>query len=585
MTNKYHLPFLAFVLWCFFALNACKDLSPYATDSTRETPPTAVQGKTQSKGIADSLAVPRSEDPFKRRANKHFVHLAEHIPAFGGMYLENRATRLVIGLTRPGPADKTPVEQLVRNYLAREAPIAGSAVEGGVHAMEIVYKDAKYTYAQLKQWRSIINAPVLDLDGITFISLSHKNNQIHIGVEEAGFESKIYALTDKNGVPGDAIKISVTGPILADVAAVSAPKEIAAAGSFQTHTTLRDMVRPLVGGLENNLYDQNGNILRGACTYSFNAYWQTERHWLTNSHCTRQRWQVFPDDEYYQSSIFDGSSAFIGTEVHDPYGWGCGTRFCRYSDAAVLKLPQDPVWNYGEIARTEFAAGPGEGAGSLVIDAGDPKFIIRDEADAADYFEGLWLSKVGRTTGWTIGEILNTCADVNAFDDLLGTITYVCQELTNYHSEGGDSGSPVHASPFGWPDVRLYGIHWGRSRTSIERVFSRLTGVEADLGNLLAAGDEPVISVYIKGPGFIGTTGTYTYEAVTGYENGPVSYQWSINWEGSYSWSNLGTGSTQPVTIYGESDFDLRVDVQDRTHTNAALRSVSVILNEEEEGY
>jgi hypothetical protein len=125
------------------------------------------------------------------------------------------------------------------------------------------------------------------------------------------------------------------------------------------------------------------------------------------------------------------------------------------------------------------------GAGSLNIDQNNSYFnIISVADDNSHYFEGLWLSKVGRTTGWTTGEITETCAHINHHDSNVGDFRYLCQEITNYFSDGGDSGSPVHASPYGWPDVRLYGIHWGSSQTG-ERVFSRITGVKQDLGNMV----------------------------------------------------------------------------------------------------
>lgn len=248
------------------------------------------------------------------------------------------------------------------------------------------------------------------------------------------------------------------------------------------------MDRPLVGGLQIEGYDGLGNIF-SRCTYSFNANRRSGgRYWLTNSHCTRGMYSVNPLDEYYQSDDDDGAGAYIGAEIQDPGGFECLPSYtCRYSDSALLGLPENQSWDFGEIARTEYNASPGEGAGSIVIDTNNPRFIIVDEAEGADYFEGLWLSKVGRTTGWTIGEITETCATINDYPnngDLL-----LCQVLTTYYSAGGDSGSPVHASPYGWPDVDLYGIHWGSfTGGNQERIFSRISGVQEDHGHLRTHG-------------------------------------------------------------------------------------------------
>lgn len=471
-------------------------------------------------------------------------------------------------MTDKGSIDQQNVEQNVRDYLIEEVPGIENAMKYGLEEMEITFRDAEFEYAQLQNWRLEINESVLEIEGVTFISVSQSNNSIRVGIKDEQFEDRIYELANDYGIPEDAIKISVTGVISKD----------AGTESLQGDDILRDKYRPLVGGLEISVYKNEF----GNCTFSFNAYKLDQRSWLTNSHCTRERWTVYSDDDYYQSSDLDGSDAYIGSEFQDPEGESCGwwtSRKCRYADAALLTLSQDQSSDFGKIARTEYGAAPGEGSGSIVIDDAEPRFEIVEERNDSDFFEGLIVSKVGRTSGWTYGGITETCADVNHSDDDIGDFRYECQELAQYYSSGGDSGSPVFTelnAPH--TDVSLNGIHWGRfTEGDDERIFSRISGVQQDLGNLtFVSGEEPSLSVNISGPGFIDESDTYIWEAETEHEQGSVSYQWSIKWEDDPAWQDLGTNQAQSVNVNDEEDFILQVEVEDDNNSDNAYRDVVV---------
>lgn len=293
------------------------------------------QGCTESTLNTDSdqttAEVQTSQTKYQQyiqEANSHYYQLAEMIPGFGGVFLEEKGTRFVIRTTDVDAINKPTSENNVKNYLQKEAPIVGSSVEGGVYGMDIRFAKADYEYNQLSEWQDQITESVLDSEGVTFIAISHKHNKIEIGIEKETFKNQIIVLIKANNLPEDAIKTTVTGPI----------------ESLMSHHTLRDMQRPLRGGLENNLYNSSGNRLRGACTYSFNALRNGVRHWVTNTHCTRDYWGVNQNDEYYQASIADGTPGYVGYEVMDPQGFnipflGCSSTPCRFSDAALLRLP------------------------------------------------------------------------------------------------------------------------------------------------------------------------------------------------------------------------------------------------------
>ncbi len=89
----------------------------------------------------------------------------------------------------------------------------------------------------------------------------------------------------------------------------------------------------------------------------------------------------------------------------------------------------------------------------------------------------------------------------------------------------------------------------------------------------------PPISVYMNGPGHISSYGSKEYTANTLWEDGAVSYQWRVQWEGSSTWETLGTSSTQTVYVYNDDiDFVIRVDVQDSENSDYASKSVNVTL-------
>ncbi|MEX2602099.1 MAG: hypothetical protein WD355_10650 [Balneolaceae bacterium] len=409
---------------------------------------------------------------FLQRANSHFFDLSELVPGFGGIYLEEKGTKIVIRTTESVDHRFQEIENDVRNYLENESPTIAREVDGGVQEMEIRFEEAEYEYLELFKWQDRILVPVLDSEGVISLSISHSQNRIKVGLEEERFRQHILEIVRSKSVSENAVTFSVTGHVIND----------------RSHHTLRDLHRPLVGGLENNLYNSSGTILRGACTYGFNVWWSSERHWVTNSHCTREIWSVFSSDQYYQSSISDGSAGYVGSEAYDPGSLGSsvcpGSLPCRYSDAALIELPSNQSWDFGEIAKTEYGSFPGQGNGSLVIDSNDPRFFILADASDNLYYEGMWATKVGRTTGWTNGQVTDTCVHVNNNIQPIGNFRLLCQEFTNYHSAGGDSGSPVFNRPFNFPnEARLTGIHWGRFSVSGERIFSRITGIKEDLGN------------------------------------------------------------------------------------------------------
>jgi hypothetical protein len=107
--------------------------------------------------------------------------------------------------------------------------------------------------------------------------------------------------------------------------------------------------------------------------------------------------------------------------------------------------------------------------------------------------EGGWLlvgtriDKMGRTTGWTWGEVTETCVDIpDWFVEYYGPGTsLLCQTEANYNSDPGDSGAPVFTWPLYGDEVTLRGIHVGRYTREdgwVRRLFSDWTWIAFEIG-------------------------------------------------------------------------------------------------------
>ncbi len=219
------------------------------------------------------------------------------------------------------------------------------------------------------------------------------------------------------------------------------------------------------------------------CTLGFNVDHSGGRSFITNSHCTNTQGGT-EQTTYAQPVRNSAGTNLIATEAADPiYSStlpGCSAgKVCRYSDASRALYNSDAVESaQGLIARTT-----GVNNKSLTT-AGT--FHITSQNTTAQTFSGS-VDKVGRTTGWTRGEVTNTCVNVNVSQS---TIQLLCQTMVYNRRativSGGDSGSPVFKYN-GTSDVELIGILWGGSGTSTF-VFSPLKNVAQELGSFTATG-------------------------------------------------------------------------------------------------
>ena len=324
----------------------------------------------------------------------------------------------------------------------------------GVAASRIQVKAGRFTWDELEAWQAKASVETLKLPGAVFVDADEAGNQIKIGVER-GKGGQVRAALARLGLPANAAVVEETEPVTFAVA----PRPKPGGGP-----SLQGRVRPTEGGIQINF---PGFL----CTLGFNAKDGTQLSFITNSHCTNVQGGV--DNTPYWQPLQSVDNVQIATEVEDPtYGaiTGCPAgRLCRRADASRARYDVAATnVAFGKIAKT---ARPSKG--SLGI-TGQYSITAEDEAVA-----GQVVNKVGRTTGWSQGQVTATCTNTNVSGS---NITELCQDFVSASVGSGDSGSPVFAIS-GGDNVTLLGILWGGSGSS-SFVFSPLSNIKGELGNI-----------------------------------------------------------------------------------------------------
>jgi len=414
-------PFGLLVVIMMLAVSACQETSePTAPDIQPEAPDLR------------QLSQEPSPDP---------MAVARAVPGFGGLFLDPSG-RPAVYLTD------------LRQRDVAERALTGFALSEGFSAAQLKVLKGDFDYLTLDRWHNRATPQALAVPGAVFADLDERSNRVRIGVENGAAEAGVKQVLARLGIPASAVIVERTAPI-------------------RLAATLRNRVRPVRGGLQINF---TGFL----CTLGFNALKNGVSSFITNSHCTQT--QGGNQGTLYYQPLASTANSSIGIEVADPTYFQGGVcpagRRCRYSDAARARYNSGVSFNLARIARTTSR---GALSGSLTISTANPSFTITVER--ANPVAGSQANKIGRTTGWTFGQVSATCVAVN----VSGTsITQLCQSLVSAGVGAGDSGSPVFSWSGTGGNITLLGILWGGSSDGALFAFSPMSGIErsGELGAL-----------------------------------------------------------------------------------------------------
>ena len=472
-----------------------------------------------------------------------FARVARSVPGFGGMYLAKDGTLQVylVDPSQKAAAEKAIVAVFGPRYVRR-----------GVRVIK-----GTYGFLRLKQWQDRQRLHTLALPGVVLTGIDEAKNRLEIGLAPGFSADRVTTELKRLGVPLGAVEIKHT------------PKISELGGP-----TLRDTRRPLEGGLQISP--------GGLCTLGALAVRQGVAGFVTASHCTAVQGGV-EGTVFFQAAKFvkDSTGATVlaaqnqtGVETVDPQyssGGNCPSgRICRISDSAFIRrtggssqsTPRAAA-KFGYIAAPNFNS----------ISVGDDTFHITG-VSLTPPLDGQHLSKVGRTTGLTEGDVTDTCDDMNVSNK---PVTLFCQYQVAATSAKYDSGSPVFdwnsatLPPGASPPADLYGILWGGPTDGSAFDFSPIGAVSAELGigytGFLGPGASPnsAPEVKIRAPVNGASVGVgagniveFQADAVNyedSYANGGLKLSWTSDKDGSlnYHGPNLeyafSTPGTRTVTV------------------------------------
>ena len=363
------------------------------------------------------------------------IALGRAVRGFGGFYLDRGVPVVYL----KDAAERGNAERALAPFLRAQ----------GLAASELRVLPAKYDWAQLERWFTQASEEVLAISGSVFVDADEASNRVRIGVER-GAAARIRGTVERLRIPAEAVVVQETEPI-------------------RFAASLRDRVRPIVGGLQINF---PGFL----CTLGFNATSGGQNSFITNSHCTSTQGGVESTPYWQPTQTIEGTR--IATEVADPIYFrssnGCPRgRRCRFSDASRAAYRVGESFTLGRIARTS-----GANNNSLNIVG---SFGITGETRGPNFAVGTVVNKIGRATGWTRGAVTQTCVNTGVQGS---NIVQLCQTFVSAGVGSGDSGSPVFIQT-GTSTATLAGILWGGSGSSLF-VFSPLANVEraGELGPL-----------------------------------------------------------------------------------------------------
>ena len=413
-----------------------------------------------SEGSADQTGA----TPFKTH-NDLLLEVHHLAPGFGGMFLSDDNAILYAYML------DTSQERVAKQALEE---VFGPEITEG---REFQVIQGQYSIEQLYDWYERKRDAVWAIPAVHMTEIDEGENRLEVQIDHLEHTSAVESALVDSGVPVDAVVIR-TGV-----------KPEPAIGLPQGTPTLTGAASGgnLVGGYKITGYH--------ACTLGFISKHNGKTGFITNGHCTQPfYWNGgVQSQKFYQPSSTVNPTA-VGTEISDPPISatldGCANTYkCRYSDSTFIETSVGTGVSLGVIAKPT-------GIRSTTVSTNSSFRVVKDSGTAS---LNQIVHKVGQTTGWTSGKVVQSCADVRRIHADPATHTVVlkvqllCQDVVKDGpekiGEGGDSGSPVFQianAPEG-NDVHLLGLLWAVNNGDPEDKYFWYSRIENVYGELTLA--------------------------------------------------------------------------------------------------
>ncbi len=371
--------------------------------------------------------------PSPATLDEGFEQVAALVPGFGGAYEENGQLKVVL---RDAGDLAAAVDALVDVFGPGLPQVPPEPVIG------------TFGFDELASLRTT-SEELLFIPEVVSVDVDERKNALQFGVSDPAKLAEVTQTALSMGIPAEAFTVVVREP-LAPYAFVDG---------------LRETKRPIRGGLQ--------IVSGGTCTMGPVVEWAGKLGFLTNSHCTSNLGQV-NFDVFNQAT---GAAAdMVGVEAMDSAYWGidCPGNLCTFADAAFIEIDPGVTGVRGSIRHPN-------GNSTIVL-------------ESPTTLQGQYLRKSGRTTGYSEGEVSETCSTVK----LTNNNVHFCQNRVEGASDGGDSGSPVYRELGTYNQVAFHGLLFaGPTGGGDYFWFSPLGLIEASLGGIDAvnANEPPQLTI------------------------------------------------------------------------------------------
>lgn len=448
---------------------------------------------------ADPARVPHGEHVADEDLGEDplMLALARQHPSFAGVFFEPGTGRLVVASTSTDASDATSVRQTVLTAVGTELGHPQTAT-GGELALNAVHRVFEYSFLELARHRARIRSHVFGVPGVQSLSVDEQHNRIKVGLSDPSARDSVEQIATDLAIPIQMLSFAHELPVH-ELYGTSLPPFV---GNLQDSTlpgppTLRDSItvpdNRLRGGYKIQIKGGAGSI----CTLGFTAAQNHKvnlQRFVTNSHCSLRPHEK--DNGIWHQPAVRSEFSKIGSELTDQSPHSCkgGFKNCRHSDASLAitifddiqydpPRPRHRFIALGEIGRTTERSDCVVCEAANTIDTINPVILIK--GTRSSILVGETLDKVGQRTGWTYGNVSESCEDKRS----KGSVWILCSGVIDFAAGKGDSGSPVFQYDSISGEANLVGMLWGgaefRGTLAAVGVISPFGQIKKDLGEFL----------------------------------------------------------------------------------------------------